>query len=151
MGGGIKEDNNIIIEHYEYLKELMDIEIIRLSIVKNWQETGKKNYELLKNVSINDSRIQQILNDEVLSDEQKFQDLKLYIDTNIKSYITYYNLYENTYMKTIFMTIDRNVHYLREDKRELQQFIDDVVNAKKYLDDFNFFFKTDCKKHWKSH
>ena len=135
MGGGIKEDNNIIIEHYEYLKELMDIEIIRLSIVKNWQETGKKNYELLKNVSINDSRIQQILNDEVLSDEQKFQDLKLYIDTNIKSYITYYNLYENTYMKTIFMTIDRNVHYLREDKRELQQFIDDVVNAKKYLDD----------------
>lgn len=135
QGGGTKAENQEIIERYTYLKELLDIEIARLSIVKNWQETGKKDYNLFNKESIKEDRVNSILNDDLLSDEQKFQDVKMYLDTNIKSYIAYYTLYENIYMKNVFMTIDRNVHYLREDKKDLQDFLNDVENAKKYLDD----------------
>ena len=49
----------------------------------------------------------------------------MYLDANIKSYIEYYSLYENTHMRNVFMTIDRNIHYLREDKQELNAFIND--------------------------
>lgn len=135
QGGGTKAENQEIIERYTYLKELLDIEILRLSIVKNWQETGKKDYNLFKPESITEDRVKAILDDDLLSDEQKFQDVKMYLDANIKSYIAYYTLYENTYMKNVFVTIDRNVHYTREDKKELQDFMNDVENAKKYLDD----------------
>lgn len=134
QGGGTKAENQEIIERYTYLKELLDIEIARLSIVKNWQETGKKDYNLFNKESIKEDRVKSILEDDLLSDEQKFQDVKMYLDANIKSYIAYYTLYENIYMKNVFMTIDRNVHYLREDKKDLQDFLNDVENAKKYLD-----------------
>ena len=43
------------------------------------------------------------------------------------------------------------LNFFSQNSHQLPYKLRDFFFIKKYLDNLDFFFKTDCKKHWKSH